>query len=109
MTPMELFDQLRQEAVDAVKLTFMEAGKALPDDVLEALLKPVIAVTIGTVSQHYSQHPEHLALAGTAICEVCHEPVQTIQVGVDPARDEASTELVKVAWPCGHLQPTRKP
>lgn len=104
--PLELFDQVRNKAVDTAKVAFLEAGKSWPDDEgTLTFMTTMLGIGVSAAFEHLAQHPEHLALAGQALCEVCREPVASWQVGVDPARDEDSTVMVKVAWPCGHLQP----
>jgi hypothetical protein len=89
-----------------LRTALQESGRPAPDPAtLEGVYKPVLGLGIAAASEHFAEHPEHLALAAAPICQVCHEPVQTLQVGIDPSRDNDST-TVKVAWPCGHYQPT---
>jgi hypothetical protein len=105
VTPVEVFEHMREKAVTMLQTAFMESGRAWPDDDphLQTFIRTVLGVGIAAASEHYAEHPEHLAVAGTPICTVCREPVQTLQVGVDPAPNEDS-EITKVAWPCGHRQ-----
>lgn len=97
-TPMEVFETIRDRAITMLQTTFMESGRAWPEEkVIEGLLKPVLGIGIASASEYYASHPEHLALAGKPICTACRAPIQTLQVGVEG-------EAVKVAWPCGHYQ-----
>lgn len=103
-TPLQVFDQIRDRAMTMLQTAFMESGKGWPEnDVVEGLLKPVLGIGIAAASEHFANHPEHLAIAGTPICTQCREPVQTLQLGVDPTR-EGDDEPVRIAWPCGHRQ-----
>lgn len=106
MTPLEVFEEVRAKAVTAAQTAFMESGKAWPDAGTVEFITTMLGIGIAVSFQHLAQHPEHLAISGVAICQVCREPVQSLQLGADPARDPAETTIVKVAWPCGHLQPT---
>lgn len=103
-TPLEVFDEIREKGMLMLQTAFMESGKPWPEpDVVEGLLKPVLGIGIAAASEYFATHPERLAIAHQPICTECREPVQTLQVGVDPARD-GSDEMVRVAWPCGHRQ-----
>jgi hypothetical protein len=104
MKPIEVFDLMLEKAETALRVTFMESGRDWDQQVYDGLLKPVLGIGIAVTSEHYAQYPEHLAIAGKPICAVCLEPVQSWQVGVDPARDD-DNDVAKVAWPCGHYQP----
>lgn len=109
-TPLEVFETIRERAETMLRTTFMESGRAWDQQVFEGLLKPVLGIGIVAASEHYAQHPEHLALAGSPICTVCREPVQSLQVGADPVLraerdgDPADHGVVSIAWPCGHYQ-----
>lgn len=106
MTPLELFDQIREKAMTMAQTAFMESGKPWPDDEGTVdFIKTMVGIGVAATTEHLAQHPEHLAVAGQPICEVCREPVQSWQVGIDPARDEDDTVMTKCAWPCGHIQP----
>lgn len=103
-TPLELFETIRERAVVMLKAAFMESGKPWPaddDPIIDALLMPVLGVGIAATCEYFTLYPEHLALAASPICTTCREPIQTLQVGADPANDG---EVSKVAWPCGHHQ-----
>lgn len=104
--PMEIFEAIRSRAETILRTTFMESGRAWDEDVFKKLLNPVLGIGIAAASEHYAEHPEHLALAGTPICNRCREPIQTLQLGVDPARNSDDGEIVRIAWPCGHYQGT---
>ena len=102
ITP-EKFEKVRARGLDMLKLAFQQSGKSWPtDEGTLSLLKVVLGVGVAAASEHYAQHPEDLAMAGPAKCEVCDEPVQSWQVGIDPSMNEDTTVVVKVAWPCGH-------
>lgn len=105
MTPLEIFELMREKAITMTQTAFMEMGKTWPDqEVIDKLIKPLLGIGIAAATEHYGSHPEHLALATVPICTECREPVQTLQVGVDPALDQDESEIVRVAWPCGHRQ-----
>ena len=104
MTPLEVFDAIRERALTMTQTAFMESDKPWPDDEgTVTFMKTMIGLGVAAASEHYAAHPEHLAFASAPICSVCREPVQSLQVGVDPAPDD-SGEVIKVAWPCGHRQ-----
>jgi len=106
-TPMDIFETVRAKALTILKMTFMETERSWPgDDSPEVIgmFMPLLGIGVAAASEHYAQHPEHLALAGSPICVVCREPIQTLQVGVDPAPESENTGMVSVAWPCGHFQ-----
>lgn len=103
-TPVEVFDVIRARALDMLKLALLESGRPEPEEEqLRQLFLPVLGIGIAAASEHFARNPEHLAFAGAPICSTCREPVQTLQVGVDPAPGDGSA-VVKVAWPCGHRQ-----
>ena len=105
MTPVEVFDAIRERALTMAQTAFMEAGRPWPDDPdVLAFLQTILGIGVAAASEHYALHPEHLAVASSPICEVCREPIQTLQVGVDPS-SSGDDVTVKVAWPCGHFQP----
>lgn len=108
LTPMDVFESIRERAVTLLKTSFMESGRGWPgDDAPEVagLFLPMLGIGIAAASEHYARHPEHLSLAAAPICSVCREPIQTLQVGVDPTPHEGEdVGPVSVAWPCGHLQ-----
>lgn len=105
--PVEVFDLIRARAVTIAQTAFMESGKPWPSpDVVDGMIMPLLGIGIAAASEHYAMNPQHLAISGMAICEVCREPVQTLQVGVDPAIDEQDSAIARVAWPCGHRQPS---
>lgn len=104
-TPVEVFEHVRERAVTMMQTAFMESGRAWPaDEGTVDFIRTTLGVGIAAASEYYAQHPEHLAMASAPICEVCREPIHTLQVGVDPSRDEESVP-VRIAWPCGHRQP----
>lgn len=105
-TPLEVFEAVRARALTILKTTFMESGRAWPGDdaqEVKGMLLPVLGIGIAAATEYYGEHPEYLALSRVPICTVCREPIQSLQVGVDPSRD-ADTTVVKLAWPCGHYQ-----
>jgi hypothetical protein len=106
VTPIELFDAIREKGMTAAQTAFLESGKPWPDEGTVEFIKTMVGIGIAVSCEHFAQHPEHLAIAGQALCVVCREPVDSWQVGIDPARDPADqTDPIKVAWPCGHRQP----
>lgn len=105
-TPVEVFDTVRERALTMLQTAFMDSGRAFPtDEGTVTFIKTVLGVGVAAASEYYAQHPAALAFAGQPICQVCREPVATLQVGADPARDPDDTVVVTIAWPCGHLQP----
>ena len=107
MTPMEVFDVMRDRALTMLKASFMESERDWPGDdspEVQGLLMPVLGIGIAAATEYLAANPEHLALAGAPICTSCRESIQTLQVGVDPDPSGDSTVVVKVAWPCGHRQ-----
>lgn len=106
MTPLELFETIRTKAVTMAQTAFMESGKPWPEDAgTVEFITTILGIGVAATTEHLAQHPEHLAVAGQPICETCREPVQSWQVGIDPARNPADqTDPIKVAWPCGHRQ-----
>lgn len=107
MTPMDLFEQMRERATTMAKATFIESGRNWPDDEGVVLfISTMLGIGIAAACEHFAKNPEHLALAASPICESCSEAIQTLQVGVDPSDDlQDDFTVVKVAWPCGHRQP----
>lgn len=104
-TPLEVFDQIRDKGMLMLQTAFMESGKAWPEaDVVEGLLKPVLGIGIAAASEYFATHPERLAVAHQPICTECREPVQSWQGTIDPTRDGDGIGMVRVAWPCGHVQ-----
>lgn len=104
MTPLEVFDAIRERALTMTQTAFMESGKPWPDDEgTLTFMKTMIGLGVAAASEHYAAHPEHLAMASAPICTSCREPVQTLQVGVDPT-PHGEHEPVRIAWPCGHRQ-----
>ena len=105
--PMELYEELAATALDMLKVVFLESDKAWPEgkdeSIIASLFVPLLGVGIATTTEYFANHPEMLALVGQPICTACRSAIETLQVGVDPARDD-STVVVKVAWPCGHTQ-----
>lgn len=106
-TPMQIFERMRDRSLDMLKLAFLESGRGPVDDETMALFKTVLGIGVAAASEFFGQHPEYLAVAHKPICEVCREPVQHAQVGIDPAAPDSptTTSMVKVVWPCGHVQP----
>lgn len=105
MTPLEVFDLIRDKAQLMLETTFMESEKPYPsDEGTQQFMRTLLGIGIAAASEHYAENPEHIAIAGAPVCTVCREPVQTLQLGIDPAQQEESTTMVKIAWPCGHLQ-----
>ena len=106
MMPMELFEQMRERATTMAQATFIESGKGWPDDEgTVQFIRTMLGIGIAAACEHLAKNPEHLALASSPFCEACSEPIQTLQVGVDPSDDPEDITVVKVAWPCGHRQP----
>jgi len=109
VSPLELFEEIRVKALTMLKTSFMESERNWPGDdspEVTGLLMPVLGIGIAATVEHFAAHPEHISLASSPICTTCKEPIQTLQVGVDPAfaaLEEPGT-VVKVAWPCGHRQ-----
>ena len=103
---MDLFEQMRERATTMAKASFLESGRSWPDDEGVVLfISTMLGIGIAAACEHLAKNPEHLAMAASPICETCREPIQTLQVGVDPSDDPEDTTVVKVAWPCGHRQP----
>ena len=104
-TPMGLFEQMRERATTMAQTSFIESGRSWPDDegTLE-FIRVMLGIGIASACEHLAKHPEHLAMAASPICESCSEPIQTLQVGVDPNDDPDDGTVLKVAWPCGHRQ-----
>lgn len=104
-SPIAIFETMRERAKTMLEAALLEAGKAPPTEEMWRLVYlPVLGIGIAAATEHFGQHPEHLAWAAEPICTVCREPIQTLQVGVDPARDQDDTEVSRIAWPCGHRQ-----
>ena len=107
MTPMELFEQMCERAMTMAQASFIESGRDWPaDEGTVEFIRTMLGIGVAAACEHLAKHPEHLAMAASPICETCREPIQTLQVGVDPSDDPNNpSEVAKVAWPCGHRQP----
>lgn len=106
-TSVEVFDAIRERATTMLKVAFMESGMPWQEELYDKLLKVVLGVGIAAASEHYASHPEHLAWAGSPVCTACGEKIETLQAGIDPVPNEdgsAKSGLVRMAWPCGHIQ-----
>lgn len=103
--PMALFDALLERASTMLQTAFIESERPWPADAgTLSFIKTCLGVGIASTTEFLATHPEMLALAGQPICTACRAMIETLQVGVDPARTSSETEIVKVAWPCGHVQ-----
>lgn len=103
-SPVAIFEDIRSRAITMAQTAFMESGRAWPDAETADFIKLVLGIGIAAASEHYGEHPEHLVIASAPICTVCRETIETLQVGVDPARDQDESDIVRIAWPCGHRQ-----
>ncbi len=104
MSPLEVFDEIRNRALTMTQTAFMESGKPWPDDEgTLTFMKTMLGIGVAAASEHYGAHPEHLVIASAPICTVCREAIQTLQVGVEHTATE-DQPIIRVAWPCGHTQ-----